>query len=539
MKVIIETLLDVEELNNASSTTVNEVEIKNEIDLNSGIISFPANACIRFSPSAKLKNGTVKLNDNYVYDAMQVMWENITFSDIEIDQRNGGSFTNDFIRPEWFYNSTDNTEGIQLAIDIASRVGNVIQLAPKIYTIGTSLNIYSNTVINGTLNGAFDRNVWCGTTIRVEGSEIQESAIEFVCHRDECSSDKAYLKTCYKFRLSNFYLVNNSTVNNLVGLLFMSDYVPVSSDKSIAAPRNGSVECLRIYGFDKGIDIKDISYVEFNSIYISGFKSDGIRIRKKDPEKCSKTDFCIEFAWFNNIIIASPQNNDNEGETSVVSGIHICDGNNIYFNNIRISDTTKGLYLESNQSLFAQFFNRMQILNCSDCIDIYASGSYITRMIFSEIILYGYQNGIFIHGAERRILGDSSFYDIYDSAPHDNANLINCNLTMSSLPFDRVRAINKIIFNDDIKRLDIINLKSKGTFRLPAGSTSVELNLGEYDLFNTQLDVYAKPLKSTYPEQIINGKTKYDSRKKLFVCFNNMTSQSQDVEFEYYIPGLD
>lgn len=516
MKKCVHTLADLFDL--GSMEQGDTIIFKEEINIdNSAVIVFPEKVKLQFDKGAKLKKGTVKLYDNFVIDTMNVIWEEIIFENnfvVETSgvRRNAGSFTNDFIRPEWFYNENDKTSGIQLAVDIACRVGNTVQLAPRKYTIQDTIFAHSNTIIKGCLYGSFDRNLYGGSVICADFSNIVNGfkdgqtipAICFYCRKDVDGDNDNYLNTCYKFKLSNFGLssteglyfkqltqngdesksnIEEPAINQIrtVGIQFIAD-------GGSAGPRDGVVEDMIISQFGIGIEIRSLSNVEFKHVSINDYFT-GICAHKKYElssrdvnDKYNIENVVLNHLWFEEVFL-------NTGRKPNL-GIHIESGEYIYFNNIDVNDSNKGIDLETtevNNPISHVFFNRINLTRCIDCISLNALNAYITRLIFSDITLglknYEETNNVLLREQNDNnssaseiqeprtcidfrsnggyIIADSVFTNIFQSerigGDEDYFMKNSTVMTMSSLTFTNLRAFNTVQFKSDVKKLDFIN----------------------------------------------------------------------------------
>lgn len=459
--------------------------INNVIDLeNNYTFEISGNNCVlRFTEKGQITNATVILDHVYV-DAHPT--SHIFHSITNVDG-NDIILTNETVYVDWFHfaNSTDDTQSLQLCINIASNNGNKIQLLPKIYIVSSTLNIYSGTVIEGTIKGTSNGTDVFGSRIE---TELDNNTCVFMFITPKGSNFKT---TCNRFKLSNFAIAKQ------IGL--QKEYLHCSalkfdSDESYDTPRTGEVSSMYITGFEKAIEIKALSYVKFNDINIDTCKN-GIVISKEG----GKT---LEFGWFHRIII----NNGLLSADTKVEGITINNGNNLYFEEIDINDCNIGFNFTAKSDLFVIFVNRVNAIRCNTCIQFDMEQSYITRVKMSEITLgYGacsrasdtqaisdMYHGLLFKRSGDYVISWCTFTDIYDTYTVENSRSIKIEeISLNTCNFERIRILNPMEGVSKVQKLRLFTFKPYGEITSPAITTSDDpLDLGQFVVRTETKELY-------------------------------------------------
>ena len=447
--------------------------VNNVIDLSGGTFEVTgANCILRFTENGHIKNGKIKLNNTYIEAPLCCIFSSIKSQSVDknIDVEEM-LLANETIKVEWFRlpDAADDTEALQLSIDIASNRGNIIQLLAKTYHVSSTLNIYSGTIIEGTLRGTLDRGRVLGSRIEVNFSNKTDENTP-ICVFDLFTRNSSTFKTtCNKFRLSNLAIVANDNIAKSCSALRFA------SEKSYETPRNGLISDLYIYNFHKAIEVKALSYVKFDTIYINDCQN-GVVIAKESGGT-------IEFGWFHRIII----NNGSMPAEAVVEGVTLNSGNNLYFDEIDINDCNIGFNFNSKKDLFAVFVNRLNVTRCNTCVQFYMEQAHITRVKISEVTMgygacdranntqatSGLYYGFLFKRIEDYTIGSCSFTDIYDSQTISNSRAIKIDgISLDTCNFERMRICNPMQGVSKVHKLGILNLISSGEIVFNAQNTS-------------------------------------------------------------------
>lgn len=444
------------------------------------------------------------------------------------------------VRPEWSTNP-DEYAILQEAINSAEYHKAKVVLSSKVYHTNNTLNIYTGTIIEGTIFGAYDRSRVTGSMISYHGEGI---AIKINCVDDSATSS-ANKETCYRFRLANFSIVKgfepenpstyiNSCPNSAIGLSF-------ETETTETAPRSGQIENLTIRNFGTGIRINGISYVNFYNINITDFVT-GILIEKNN------IDHYIEFARFDKIMLGtkfSPACN--------TTGILIRDGNFVYFNQIDINDCRTGFLAESKYKLFSIYLDKIHILRASTCIYIYARESHITRFSVTDVTL-DYPSGTgtpYVGNAKYGLkfnrngeytISDSSFDRITDSDAYNVPNRIHYFVYISGgdnlvyCRFSNLRALNKVYGISELKRFQILNAIPWGQVYASRNSPT-DIEILSRNIFGSNYPMVITTVEGTTSvssgSQFIEG-----SSGKLILRLSISGSSSSSFLVKFFIPLL-
>lgn len=473
--------------------------VNNVIDLDGGDFNLSGSNCIlRFTENGQITNGTIKLNNVYV-DASPSYH---IFHSITNVNGNEITITNDTIYVDWFHcaNSTDDTQSLQLCIDIATNKGNKIQLLPKVYYVSSTLNIYSGTIIEGTLRGTLDRDHILGSRIEVNFSNKTEESLPSCVLLFLTQTESTYKTTCNKFRLSSFAIVAKDDIAKSCSAL------KFDSQKLYETPRNGEVTDLYIYNFHCAINLKALSYVKFDTIFIDTCQN-GIVIAKES----GKT---LEFGWFHRIII----NNGSMPSDVFVEGITLNSGNNLYFEEIDLNDCNLGFNFTAKGDLFAVFVNRVNSIRCNTCINFNMEQGFITRVKMSEMTLgYGacwrYDNtqatsnmyhGMLFKRSCDYTISWCTFTDIYDTYTVANSRSIKIEeISLDTCNFERIRVANPMEGVSRVQKLRLFTFKPYGVITSPASNTNDHpLDLGQFEMRTETIElfdgiIFAEPISIT------------------------------------------
>ena len=513
--------------------------ISEELNLKGGTFEISGENCtLLFKNKGKIKYGTIKLNKTYIDAPLSGIFEYVVF-----DEKNTTGIINDIIRVEWFKKSTDTDDSyaFQKCIDAASIGGNKIQLLSKVYYLSQTLQLYSGTIIEGTIMGAMDRNKIQGT--RLEFNLYGAKAMSF----DTKSGDN-YKTTCYKFRLSNLFIINtyqSDSDNSLFGYEYPNTIgISFTSDDTATAPRNGTLENIMFYGFYTAIQINALSYVKFENISISCCKN-GIVIDNNNSGKY------IEFGWFNRIVINNLNIPVGSSIANDVIGIEINSGNNLYFNEIDINDCNIGLYFNSLASLHTIFVNRMNVIRCNTCTYFHMEKSHITRVKISEVTMkYGactrnggtstkeFYYGFKFDRTSPYTISTCSFVDIADTECYSNSSYkaIEINeISLDTCVLDRMRILNPMTKVNAVRKLGILNFQPSGEITIPAQSNTGTVNLCNYNIFNDSLPTPTIiPVgESPYPTSQAYS---FDTTLKFTISLSAVTTTT--AKYKYIFPTM-
>ena len=519
--------------------------VNNVIDLSGGTFEVSgANCILRFTENGQIMNGTIKLNNVYIdapsypifYSIVNVNGDDITI-------------TNEAIKVEWFRlpDAVDDTEALQLCIDIASNRGNIIQLLAKTYHVSSTLNIYSGTVIEGTHRGSRSGNYVGGSRIE---TNINDNTSVFLFYTPNEATVKT---TCNKFRLSNLAIAKANSNGNVLACSALK----FDSDDTHVSPRMGEVTNMYISGFQKAIEVKALSYVKFDNIIIDTCSS-GVVLAKEDNRT-------LEFGWFHRIII----NNGSMPAEAVVEGITLNSGNNLYFDEIDINDCNIGFNFNSKKDLFAVFVNRLNAIRCNTCVQFFMEQAHITRVKMSEMTLksgackrssdaYATNNmyyGLLFKTSDNKIMSWCSFTDIYDISSEANSQSI-CNdyekLSLNTCNFERVRVGKPMQGVSNVHKLSVFTFKPYGEVTFAATEVNDDpLGLGQFVVRTVTKELYdgilfAEPITIT-PIVIPIGSSPIPNSVNIFNDYENnktkMTitiggTNSRSYTYQYFFPTM-
>lgn len=512
-----------------------------DIDLQEGTLEIPENCTLEFI-EGKICNGIIRLNKTYITAPLIHIFDNITF-----DNSYEIGLINDIVRVEWFKSSNDidDTNAFQKCIELASINGNKITLLPKKYFISDTLNLYSATIIEGTIIGIIDRNRFQGTRIvlNIDPSITVPIAAMRFCTKQVNNIHSDYKTTCLKFRLSNLSIENSYptgySLENCCALEF-------DTTANETTPRSGIVQNLYIVNFHTAINIKALSYVEFNTIYITQCRN-GILI----DENIS----FIEFGWFNKIII---NNGTLPIEENNVIGINVNSGNNLYFNEIDLNDCNIGFNIKTKKDLFSIFLNRINAIRCNTCINFHMEVGHITRIKISEVTMgYGECNrksgksainnyyGLKFMRNNSYTINCCSFTDIYDLASYTDSDNIHYysiyidKISLDTCNFERMRILNPMHGVSRVHKLGILNFIPLGEITISSNSTTGYVRICSNDIFS---DKIYPPLiiipnnDSPYPN---SHSISFDNSNKLTLCLTLPSSNDSDCKYKYIFPTMN
>lgn len=427
----------------------------------------------------------------------------------------------------------NDAEALKKAIDFSSASGSILSLLPKVYQIGVNtIDIYTGTVIKGTLFGALDRSVFTGSAISYCGTG---TAIRCVCKNEDTAKD-----TCFRFRLENFSILYGyipepetgwqtyySTSNTATALHFLTE-------RQQTAPRQGSVENIMIRGFCTGIKISAISYANFTNLNIQNC-IESILIQK------TNSTHCIEFARFNKIIVCGSY-----GRSS--TGILVKDGNFLYFSQVDSNDCNCGLELQSNFGLFDIYIDKYHSLRCIKGLTIYAKNSNITRIFASDVSFHfstdrnGEHVGLSFSRSQSYSISDCVFNRIEDSQSNSSSAgktyrflKTTSSGIINSCSFNDLRVLNPIEGLGNVKKISLTQAKSSGTVVIGPGQQSVTTEVFHKNIFLDSLS-YFDVITSGSVIGVTSSLSVIDNKLKLTISVSSTSSSSRNIT--YLIPKL-
>ena len=444
------------------------------------------------------------------------------------------------IHPESFLSPSaiDDTEALQQAIDTAADTGAIVQLAERIYTISSTLTLYSATIIQGTIPGYQNAADTYFTGSMIKYTASTGVAMRFLCQSN--AGDTAIKNNAFRFRLSNFFLKCVSSSNTDIGLLF-------ETNDDSTAPRHGLVESVKLSGFHTNIRIKAISYVTFRNIVVNDFISVGIHIAKASSNQI------IEFAYFDKV-------NMNTSKRLGTRGIFIESGNNLYFDGIDINDCEKGIAFELALDTFNHFLNNINLSRCIKCLFFCSTGNfYMTRLSISNVsfsypVWNGFSTqvdkyaGIWFEQLAQTSTGigtvcDSIFSRIFDDQGRgsDFQFFLYVQRTSESrsdvitrCTFKDMRVLNPVSYNRAPRTFGMLNAIPSGTLTLPANQTSATSDIIDRHIFPASLlpPVLISPSVSGVSASVVHVGTNTSVKVQV------TSPSSSPRSFDFFIPLL-
>lgn len=441
------------------------------------------------------------------------------------------------IRPESFLTSSsnDDTAALQQAIDTAANTGAIVQLSERIYTISSTLTLYSATVIQGSIPGYQNGSgsYFTGSMIKYTGSS--DEAMRIVCESNQ--QDTQLKNNAFRFRLSYFTLVCGVSSNTATGISF-------ATNDSTTAPRQAVVEFVKIVGFHTNIRIKAISYVTFRDIVVNDFTSVGIHIAK-----ASSGDY-IEFAYFDKV-------NMNTKKRLGTTGILIESGNNLYFDGIDVNDCEKGISFSPTVDTFNHYLKNVNLTRCVKCFYFCPNGGYMTRISISDVSLFypiwsdfsiSQYAGLWFEQkpqtSEMGNISDSIFSRIFDATGYASSSQYFLYVNRSSTSrtdvitrctFEDMRVLNPVSYNRAPRKFGMLNATPFGSVTLPANQTSATTSIIDRQILPASL----LPIVIISPAVVGATASVIHSGTSTSVKIQVTSASTSARTFNFFIPFLD
>lgn len=413
-----------------------------------------------------------KINSNF---------KNLANAMLSIDGGNKDLIETGIIYPESYGTDGINDQiAINLAINEAFKHGYIVKLLPKNYVISGSIIMKSGVKLQGTTVGRYDRNLERGT--RIIGNNISTM---ISCHG---SND---ISGCFQFEISDLTIKGSGS--NSDGILFSSTNDLVPRDFII---KNVFFE--QCTGYALKLDC--FSYGTFENINVWGGK--GIIITN---------DILVytyrEFAWFKRVYINGCSN----------TSFEINAGNNLYFENVDVNDSVKGLYINALNDIYNVFFNNINCVRCNTSIDMYAYNRYLNRISFDGVTIYPNSvinnASIYFHRNSSYNLSQITFNKVNIEIDNqtDQYDIYGDNIIYSE--FTNIRCYKKIHLTDTCKLLlNTIQQSGKSFISGDGNNKLFTINISDNSKFWANPDVIVNTNQkipfAVYVTNTINGNCK-------------------------------